>query len=106
LRAAGLKEATMTAYSTPYFHARRAVPAIPQRRGVPPPADLATILRRAWRAWRQRAQQRATLAKMSERELRDIGIGDAERIAELDPYDRHAVLDWLGRYGGPGGSLR
>ena len=38
---------------------------------------------RAWRKARERSRVRRLLATMSERELRDIGLGHAERIYEV-----------------------
>ena len=52
----------------------------PLRSTVPP---LLTRLRETMFVWRERVQDRRSLAELSDYELRDIGITPAERFQEL-----------------------
>jgi uncharacterized protein YjiS (DUF1127 family) len=49
-------------------------------------------LNHLWRVWREREDQRSRLARMSPRELSDIGLTDAERQAEVDAPFWRAVF--------------
>jgi uncharacterized protein YjiS (DUF1127 family) len=50
------------------------------------------VLNHLWRVWRERENQRSELARMSPRELADIGLTDAERQAEVDAPFWRAVF--------------
>ena len=46
-------------------------------------ADLLETVRPLYRRWRDRARQRAELARMSDREFRDMGISRAQVWREV-----------------------
>jgi uncharacterized protein YjiS (DUF1127 family) len=50
------------------------------------------VLKHLWRVWREREDQRSRLARMTQRELADIGLTDAERQAEVDAPFWRAVF--------------
>jgi uncharacterized protein YjiS (DUF1127 family) len=50
------------------------------------------VLKHLWRVWREREDQRSQLARMTQRELADIGLTDAERQAEVDAPFWRAVF--------------
>ena len=51
-----------------------------------------TVLKHLWRVWREREDQRGRLARMTQRELADIGLTDAERQTEVDAPFWRAVF--------------
>jgi len=53
---------------------------------------IVIVLKHLWSIWRAREDQRSQLARMSPRELADIGLTDAERQVEVDAPFWRAVF--------------
>lgn len=58
------------------------------------------LLGNLWRAWRKRENERSQIAALSQRDLQDIGMTDADRQALLDATLWHALFAHYRRYAG------